>query len=280
MRRRQRVLPAASVFDEVDDWLDRVQLVDEDDEQVAKFLDTLDLHGPQEREMLAELARKTPLSRPDDFPAAHRHAVAALETLGRHGYRSAVLPGWLRPKFFGRFVVELVARYVVVSYLRRVSTDMRNLYWLRTMQSEVGTKERKMLARADVEASGLMVVFRRRELGLPSFVIGGILVPLVLTFFRLIQGLSLDSWWASTIVAVVGAFVVLVVSAVILRGAAMASRRIRLATRGPLQTLWDVIGSAGHVPRDQSRKFALIAILLTTLTWFVFPAAIALAILT
>jgi hypothetical protein len=39
----------------------------------------------------------------------------------------------------GRFVVELVARYVVVSYLRRVSTEMRNLYWLRAIQSPVGT---------------------------------------------------------------------------------------------------------------------------------------------
>jgi len=276
---RRRVSPGP-VFDEVDAWLDRIQLVDEDDEAVQSFLDSLDLRGPQEREMLEELARKAPLARPDDFLAAHRRAVAALETLGRHGYRSAVLPGWLRPKWFARFVVELVARYVVVSYLRRVSVDMRNLYWLRTMQTEVGRKERKLLARADVEASGLVVVFRRREIGLPSFVIGGILVPLVLTVFRLIQGLSLDTWWASTIIAVAGALVVLIVSAVFLRGAAMASRRIRLATRAPLQALWDAIGSAGHVPRDQSRKFALTAILLTTLVWFVVPAALALAILT
>jgi hypothetical protein len=273
-------MPTRSVFDEVDQWLDRVQLVDEGDEEVAKFLDSLDLHGPQEREMLAELARKAPLARPDDFSAAHRQVAAALETLGRHGYRSAVLPRWLRPKAFGRFVVELVARYVVVSYLRRVSTDLRNLYWLRAIESPVGTKERPMLRRARVEAEGLMVIFSRRELGLPSFVVGGILAPLVLTLVRLLRGLSLGSWWASTIVAVAGALVVFVISAVILRGAAMASRRIRLATRGPLQTLWDVIGSAGRPPRDQSRKFAVVAIVLTTLAWFVFPAVIAIVVLT
>jgi hypothetical protein len=271
---------AKSVFDEVDDWLDRVQLVDEGDEEVARFLDSLDLHGPQEREMLEELARKTPLARPDEFPAAHRRAVAALETLGRHGYRSAVLPGWLKPEFLGRFVVELVARYVVVSYLRRVSTDMRNLYWLRAMQSPVRTRDRLTLRRARVEAEGLIVVFSRRELGLPSFVVGGVLVPLVLTLVRLIQGLSLDTWWASTIVAVAGALIVLLIAAIVLRGAAVASRRIRLATRAPLETLWDVIGSAGPPPRDQSRKFAVVAIVLTTLTWFVVPAAIAIAFLT
>jgi hypothetical protein len=278
--RGRRGLQARSVFDDVDAWLDRVQLVDESDEEVAKFLDSLDLHGPQEREMLAELARKVPLARPDDFPAAHLRAVAALETLGRHGYRSAVPPRWLKPRFVGRFVVELVARYVVISYLRRVATDLRNLYWLRAMQSPVGTKERPMLRRARVEAEGLMVVFKRRELGLPSFVIGGVLVPLLLTLFRLLRGLSLNTWWASTIVAVVGALIVLVIAAVVLRGAAMASRRIRLATRAPLETLWSVVGSAGSPPRDQSRKFAVVAIVLTTLTWFVLPAAIAIAFLT
>jgi hypothetical protein len=276
-RRRQQ---GKSVFDDVDAWLDRVQIVDENEDEVARFLDSLDLHGPQEREMLVELARKTTLAKPDDFPAAHRRAVAALETLGRHGYRSAAIPRWLRPRFFGRFVVELVARYVVVSYLRRVSTDLRNLYWLRAIQSPAGANERIVLRRARVEAEGLIVVFKRRELGLPSFVVGGVLVPIVLALLRLIQSLSLSEWWASVLVALVGALVVLVVSAVALRGAAMASRRIRLATRAPLQALWDAIGSAGDPPHDQSRKFAIVAIVVTTLTWFVVPVALAIVFLT
>jgi hypothetical protein len=276
---RGRRSTTRSVFDDVDQWLDRLQLVDEGDDEVATFLDTLDLRGPQEREMLTELARKTPLARPEAFPAAHRRAVAALETLGRHGYRSAALPRWLKPRFFGRFVVELVARYVVVSHLRRVSTDMRNLYWLRTMQAAAGTDERSLLYRARSEADGLIVVFKRREIGLPSFVIGGILVPIVLALVRVIQGLDLGSWWVATITLVAGGLVVWLISAIILRGAAMASRRIRLATTAPLAALWDVLGSAGEPPRDQSRKFAVIAIVLTTLAWVVVPAAIAVAVL-
>lgn len=276
---RGRRSTTRSVFDDVDQWLDRLQLVDEGDDEVASFLDTLDLRGPQEREMLTELARKTPLARPEAFPAAHRRAVAALETLGRHGYRSAALPRWLKPRFFGRFVVELVARYVVVSHLRRVSTDMRNLYWLRTMQAAAGTDERSLLYRARSEADGLIVVFKRREIGLPSFVIGGILVPIVLALVRVIQGLDLGSWWVATITLVAGGLVVWLISAIILRGAAMASRRIRLATTAPLAALWDVLGSAGEPPRDQSRKFAVIAIVLTTLAWVVVPAAIAVAVL-
>jgi hypothetical protein len=65
----------------------------------------------------------------------------------------------------------------------------------------------------------------------------------------------------------------------VLRGAAMASRRIRLATNAPLATLWEVVGGAGRPPRDQSRKFAIIAIVLTTFAWVVVPAAIAVAVL-
>ena len=91
-----------------------------------------------------------------------------------------------------------------------------------------------MLRRARAEADGLIVVFSRRELGLPSFVIGGLLVPLTLTVLRLGHRVSFVSWWATTIAAVVGGLVVLAASWVILRGAAMASRRIRLATRAPL----------------------------------------------
>jgi hypothetical protein len=205
---RGRQSPAKSVFDEVDEWLDRVQIVDENDDQVASFLDTLDLRGPQEREMLTELARKTPLAKPEDFPAAHRRAVASLETLGRHGYRSAVVPRWLQPRFFGRFVVELVARYMVVSHLRRVSPDIRNLYWLRTMQAPAGTDERSLLYRARAEANGLMIVFKRREIGLPSFVMGGVLIPIVLAAVRLIQGLDLSSWWVATAAVFVGGLIV------------------------------------------------------------------------
>jgi hypothetical protein len=276
---RGRRSPAKSVFDEVDEWLDRVQIVDESDDQVAGFLDSLDLRGPQEREMLAELTRKAPLAKPADFLAAHRRAVASLETLGRHGYRSAVVPRWLKPKFLGRFVVELVARYVVVSHLRRVSTDMRNLYWLRAMQTPVGADERMMLRRARVEADGLIVVFKRREVGLPSFVIGGVLVPIVLALVRVIQGLDLSSWWVATVTVLAGGLIVWLISAVVLRGAAMASRRIRLATTAPLAALWGIVGGAGDPPRDQSRKFAIIAIVLTTLAWVVVPAAIAIAVL-
>ena len=113
----------------------------------------------------------------------------------------------MRAEAFFRFFVELVARYVVVSYLRRVSTEMRNLYWLRTMQAPANSKERKLLTRVGIEASGLMVVFKRRDgraalvrdrrhprAALPDALPG-------------LPGLHFDSWWTSTIFALVGALV-------------------------------------------------------------------------
>lgn len=65
---QRRHSPGKPVSDEVDQWRDRIQLVDEGDEEVGRFLDSLDLRGPQEREMLAELARKTPLAKPGRPP--------------------------------------------------------------------------------------------------------------------------------------------------------------------------------------------------------------------
>ena len=109
--------------------------------------------------------------------------------------------------------------------------------------------------------------------------IGGILLPIVLTLVRVIQGLDLSSWWVATVTLLVGGLIVWLISAVILRGAAMASRRIRMATTAPLAALWEVVGAAGGPPRDQSRKFAIIAIVLTTFAWVVVPAAVAVAVL-
>jgi hypothetical protein len=57
----------------------------------------------------------------------------------------------------------------------------------------------------------------------------------------------------------------------------MASRRIRLCARAPLEDLWQTIGDCGKPPRDQSRKLAIIAITLTIAAWIVLPAAVAIA---
>jgi len=266
--------------DERDGLLDRLQLLDEDDEAIAAFLDELDLRGPREREMLADLARKQPLADPQGFPEAARRLSLALEALGRHGYHSATVSPKLGPlRAPARFFVELVARYLVVSYLRRVATDTRNLLWLRETQTVPNCTERELIQNARFDADALMVVFNRRQIGVPSFLFGGIVISLAATVGRATSGVATTDVRAATIVGLSGLAVALAIAWVALRGAAMASRRIRLSVREPLLRLWAAVGSAGRPPRDQSRKAAVVAVVLTFGAWVIVPAIVGLALL-
>ncbi|MCC6437632.1 MAG: hypothetical protein IT196_21565, partial [Acidimicrobiales bacterium] len=80
------------------------------------------------------------------------------------------------------------------------------------------------------------------------------------------------------IVATVVAFVVFAMASwIILQGAAVARRRIRLTVEKPLAALWETIGRCGRPPRDQARQFALYAIILTAVGWIVIPIGAAVA---
>jgi hypothetical protein len=265
--------------DAIDNPLERLELLAGDDEAISAYLDELNVSGPREREMLAELARANALADPERFDEVHRRAVAALESLGRHGYHAFRPDARLGPvRVVIRFFVELVARYVVVSYLRQMSLDLRNLYWLREIESPSGSRELELLRPARFDAQALVEVFQRRTIGLPSFLTIGLLIPVVASLGR-VSGLLGSTYWA-TVIGIVGTAFALLASWIVLRGAAMASRRIRLSTRAPLDAVWAAVGACGRPPRDQSRKFAIIAVALTTLAWIVLPAVVALAIAT
>lgn len=68
-----------------DNPIERLELLAGDDTAISSFLGQLDVTGPRDREMLAELARTRSLAEPLHFPIAHRRAVAALEALARQG---------------------------------------------------------------------------------------------------------------------------------------------------------------------------------------------------
>lgn len=264
--------------EDVHNPIERLELLAGDDEAIASFLDQIDVTGPRDREMLGELARTRTLADPERFPTAHRRAVAALETLARHGYHGSGAARFAGPaRNLVRWLIQLVARYVVVSYLRQAALDLRNLYWLREIETESPSADRAELRRARYDAEGLVTIFKRREIGLPSFVIGGLLIPVFATGWRLAQGVAFRNWWVALVTGLVTVLVVVGGSWVILRGAAMASRRIRLSTRSPLEEVWRAVGHCGKPPRDQSRKFAIVAISLTVGAWIVLPAAVAIA---
>ena len=267
--------------EEIDNPLERLRLLSGDDDAIASFLDELDVSSPRERQMLAELARRTPLARPDRFDADHRRLIEALESLRRHGFhgsRSGTSLGPFRPVV--RWLVELVARYLVVSYVKTVVTQMRNLYWARELESESSSRELKLLRPARFDATALVEIMSSREIGVPSFVIAGLLLPLAATIWRLMSGFRFDTWEAAFVAGAIGVAVGVGLSWIVLRGCALASARIRLSVREPLAVVWEDVGWCGRPPRDGVRTFAIVAVVLMVGVWIVLPGLVALALAT
>lgn len=263
-----------------DNPLERLQLLGSDDEAIAAFLDEIDVRSPRDREMLTELARTSALARPDRFDQDHRRVLVALESLRRHGHhgtRAGERMGFLRTPI--RYSVELVARYVVVSYCKAVALNLRNLYWLREMQSPSGSQELELIRPARMDAQALVEITKGREIGVPTFVIGAILIPAGLSIWRLASG-TVREWWIALLAGLVGVAVGLLISWIVLRGAALASRRIRLSVREPLAELWKTVGNCGIPPKDHSRRFAIVAISLTLGVWIVLPLLVTLSLAT
>ena len=171
-----------------------------------------------------------------------------------------------------------MARYIVVSYVKAVVVDMRNLYWLREIQAQDDSPDLKLLRPLRIDAQSLVEITRSREIGIPTVLIGALLIPLAATLYRVTTGFAFQSWIAAVIVGVSGILIGLAVSWIVLRGTAMASRRIRLSTREPLNALWTSIGNCGRPPKDQSRKFAIVAISLTVGVWIILPTIVGVAI--
>ena len=264
--------------EEIDNPLERLRLLSGDDDAVASFLDELEVSSPREREMLSELARRTPLARPDRFDADHRRLIEALESLRRHGFHGSQAGASLGPfRYVLRWLVGLVARYLVVSHVKNVVTQMRNLYWTREMEAASNSADLKLLRPARFDAQALVEIMRSREIGVPSFVLAGILIPVTATLWRLMSGFTFANWWVALLVGLVGVVVGVGLSWIVLRGTALASSRIRLSVREPLRTVWDDVGRCGQPPKDGCRTFAIVAIVLMVAVWIVLPTLVALA---
>jgi hypothetical protein len=167
-----------------------------------------------------------------------------------------------------------------VSHVKDVVTQMRNLYWAREMEAPSNSPELKLLRPARFDAQALVEIMKSREIGVPSFVLAGILIPVGATLWRLASGFSFASWWVATLVGLVGVAIGVGLSWVVLRGTALASNRIQLSVREPLRAVWDDIGRCGSPPKDGCRTFAVVAIVLAVAVWIVLPTLVALALAT
>ena len=262
-----------------DNPLERLKLLSGDDAEIARFLDSIEVTSPREREMLYEISRTRPLAHVELFPQAHRNMAEALESLARHGYHGTRAGQHLGPlRIVVQWGVRLVARYLVVSHSRNLVRQIRNLYVMREIQSPIGTRERLALTRARTDAEQMVEALKTKELAVPTFLIGGALIPVVAALGRA-NGLLGSTAWA-TAFAVAGVLVALVASWFILRGAALASRRIRLATAGPAKTLCDAVGWCGNPPKDQTRTLVVVSLALTLGAWIIIPILIGIALAT
>jgi hypothetical protein len=252
--------------DEYDNPIERLQLLAGDDDAIAAFLDDIDVQSPREREMLGEIARRRVLARPERFDADHKRVLVAMESLRRHGHHGSRAAGSLGPlRSVVRYLVELVARFIVVGHLKNVAVNLRNLYWMRELEAPDGSAEFKLLRPARFDAQALHEIVKARELGVPTFLLL-LLVPALASLWRLASGFTFEHWWVALVLGIAGILIGLGISWIVLRGTALASRRIRLSLTPPLRDLWATIGNCGQSPpRDRSRTFAVVAIILPLL---------------
>jgi hypothetical protein len=134
-----------------------------------------------------------------------------------------------------------------------------------------------MLRLARVEVERLAPDFEKSSLGVPTFLLGGAALSGVASVLQGLLAQAVHNGVLLVIVACVFAALALSGFWCILKAAAIARRRTRIALDQPLQALWQTIGAAGHPPRDQSRQFAIYAVILLVLAWIVVPVAFAMA---
>lgn len=261
------------LVDELEERLDRFRILyDRDDAAANEMLAELGGSGRVEREMLRELAATSVLRNPERVPHAHAVAMRALEVLSRNGSRP---PSQLRPlgplTRVASYLVQQVIRYVVRRHQHQVVESLRDLYSRRLGWVPPGDAARSVLLRTRLDVERSAPAYKKSTIGVPAFLLGGAVVSSLSQALRRAASAAAGSR-AGVVVAVVTAFVLIAAcSWVILQGAAVARRRIKLTLDRPLAALWETIGWCGRPPRDNSSLMAAIAIALTVAGWLLIP---------
>ena len=232
-----------------------------------------------DRQIILELAAPKPIWLPDRFLEAHVLVVRALEVLDRNATRKIKGPrlGPLSP--IVRFFVELVTRFIVRSHLRTVTDELGHLYSRREANCLTGDPVRILLRRGRQDIARIAPGFKRNPLGLPTFILTGAVLSTGISWLQNAFNVF-GSSSTGTIVATAALFLfAFLASWIILRGAAVAHRRIGLTIETPLEALYETIGRAGDPPQNQSGTFAVIAIILTLAAVLIVPIGLALTVL-
>ena len=154
------------------------------DEAAERALAEIGVDTRTEASLLGEIAAAGPLAHPDRFEQSHRLVMRALEVLDRDGWKHPVLRR-LGP-FSGAAggAVQFVARTIVRGHVSNVVHALSRLYARRESQSQTAGAERRMLARARIQADRLALGYKGGSLPLPTVLIGGAAVPVLASIAR------------------------------------------------------------------------------------------------
>ena len=263
------------ILDELTDQLDRTfRLLRGDADQAADLaFAQVRVDTAAEARLLNELAERAALAHPDRFTDAHRLVMHALEVLDRDGWRRPRLPRLGPLHAPAEWAVEFVAQYVVRSYVADAVRNLARLYARRESQAAPESNERRVLARARIQADRLTLGFRGGASGLPTVLIGGAAIPVVASLARQFGTVKPGQ----PILLGGGGVLILLFAAlafVLLQGAGLARRRVTVVGRQPMEALYETIGHCGRPPEDDADTIALVAIGLTAITWFVLPVVL------
>lgn len=268
----ERAEERSLVLDELDEKLDAFNAFRKSDGAAADaILGELGASDSVDRDIILQLAGKRPLGHPERFDAAHAGAIRSLEVLDRNGARGVKtkLPGPLNA--IGAYLIQLVTRFIVSNHQKSLAQNLRKLYARREANCLPDDPARHQLRRARMHADLVGEGFKKNPLGVPSFLLGGAvlssIVGSVVNGFATASG-DRTGW---IVIGVVLLILSTIASWAILRGAAVARRRIVLTTEKPFTALYETIGRCGNPPGDASKQFALISMIILIAGWVLIP---------
>ena len=268
--------PQADALDELSEKLAAFNALRKSDTAAADaILDQLGGHGPVEQDIIRDLSLPRPLYVPSRFDDAHRLVMKSIEVLKRNGARPVQLNGRLGPL---RGLAELVAHFftamIVQRHVNRLVNNLDQLYTRRNAWAVKGSPESLLLARARGQVRSTSPAYKSGGGGLPSFLLGGAVLSSALSALKSAVG-TIQKQPILVVVTTLALLVLLLGGAwCVLRGAAIARKRIRLTTERPIQALYQTIGAAGNPPGDNALQFALYSLIAMAVAWVLVPAGL------
>jgi hypothetical protein len=135
-----------------------------------------------------------------------------------------------------------------------------------------------LLFKASMDVKRTRETFARNPVPLPTFLLGGAAISALGSGGRSLLDLAFGNAGGAVVAVGIVTLLFAALAAAIVRGAAVARRRIRLTVERPMVALWQTVGRAGKPPEDQARMFALWGVVLTAVSWIVIPAGVVLVV--